>query len=143
MSPLGQSPKMNMDRVHGVRQVRIKMKLHRVGIHGLVEEIEIRLEGQVRNMKYGIETGKRICWIPIRMLHDKHPLNSNHHHLKSEKPFLTVHYVFDFVPMFQTPEVYVAPPMLEDTDPDALEELYAEWDEKNAMYHVAVEAHNE
>ncbi|KAK0483058.1 hypothetical protein EDD18DRAFT_1112332 [Armillaria luteobubalina] len=36
-------------RVHGVRQVRIKMKSHEVRIHGLVEEIEIRLEGQVES----------------------------------------------------------------------------------------------
>ncbi|KAK0506751.1 hypothetical protein EDD18DRAFT_1097996 [Armillaria luteobubalina] len=47
MSPLGRSPKMNTDGVHGVRQVRIKMKSHRVRICGLVEEIKIRLEGQV------------------------------------------------------------------------------------------------
>ncbi|KAK0493959.1 hypothetical protein EDD18DRAFT_1107477 [Armillaria luteobubalina] len=38
---------MITDRVHRVRQVEIKMKSHGVGICGLVEEIEIRLEGQV------------------------------------------------------------------------------------------------
>ncbi|KAK0479376.1 hypothetical protein EDD18DRAFT_1113873 [Armillaria luteobubalina] len=48
-SPLGQSPKMDTDGVHGVRQVEIKMKSHGVGIRGLVEEIEIRLEGQVES----------------------------------------------------------------------------------------------
>ncbi|KAK0493765.1 hypothetical protein EDD18DRAFT_1107753 [Armillaria luteobubalina] len=48
-------PKMNMDGFHGVRQVRIKMKSHGVRIHGLVEEIEIRLEGQVESRVRGTE----------------------------------------------------------------------------------------
>ncbi|KAK0495271.1 hypothetical protein EDD18DRAFT_1106497 [Armillaria luteobubalina] len=51
---------MNVDRVHGVKQLRIKMKSHGVGIHGLVEEIEIRLEGQVE------KPGNGIHQIPIR-----------------------------------------------------------------------------
>ncbi|KAK0504936.1 hypothetical protein EDD18DRAFT_1343725 [Armillaria luteobubalina] len=43
----------------------------------------------------------------------------------------------------QTPEAYIAPPMPEDADPDALEVLYAEWDERDAAYRVAMEAHDE
>ncbi|KAK0498205.1 hypothetical protein EDD18DRAFT_1103799 [Armillaria luteobubalina] len=43
----------------------------------------------------------------------------------------------------QTPEAYIALPTLEDADPDALEVLYTEQDERDAVYHVAMEAHDE
>ncbi|KAK0482941.1 hypothetical protein EDD18DRAFT_1112454 [Armillaria luteobubalina] len=71
---------MNTDRVRGVRQVRIRMKSHRVGSCGLVEEIEIRLEGQVErsqvfhglqcviNEYVKLKPGNGIHWIPISAL---------------------------------------------------------------------------
>ncbi|KAK0495622.1 hypothetical protein EDD18DRAFT_1354128 [Armillaria luteobubalina] len=43
----------------------------------------------------------------------------------------------------QTPEAYIAPPTLKDVDPNALEILYAEHDERDAAYRAAVEAHDE
>ncbi|KAK0499327.1 hypothetical protein EDD18DRAFT_1102695 [Armillaria luteobubalina] len=122
---------MNMDGVRGVRQVRIKMKSHRVRIRGLVEETEIRLEGQVEKPGNGIQQSPISEWELVGCVEVRK--NSS-----SLSIMLSTSYCCS-----QTPEAYVAPPTLEDADPNTLEELYAERDGKDAAYRVAMEAHDE
>ncbi|KAK0477713.1 hypothetical protein EDD18DRAFT_1114619 [Armillaria luteobubalina] len=118
------------------------MKLHRVGIHGLEEEMEIRLEGQeeVWNILYleelsvineyvKLKLGNRIHRIPIMSWGWLDELK------------VDVHGVHGM--LMTMPEAYVVLPTPEDADPDALEVLYAEQDERDAAYCVAVEAHDE